>query len=353
MATRTPPTYFGSLSEFQAGSESVKSYIERVKIFFRANHIAVDDQPAILLSYVGQKTYELLRDLLAPIQPADCSLDTLVKTLEEHFEPKPNIIAERYKFHKRSQAQNESVTEYLAELRKLATTCEFGKATGVDSVSAAMSTALLNNTLRDRFVVGLRSENIQKALLSKKSLTLQDACETARNMEAAAQTTQSLQQQQEEGHGSDLHNVNRENPPKLPTKPCFRCGRTNHTAPNCRFLQATCNKCGKRGHIAPVCRSAVKGKRQRQTYTVSAEELSAQSLPEEEQYHVHILGPPRNRKSAPLQCKVVIEGKPVSMEIDTGAEISIMSEAVAKKTLTHPFQSDIDNIYKAKDSSGG
>ena len=53
MATRT---YFGTLSEFQPGSESVKSYIERVQIFFKANHIPEEDEAAIFLSYIGGKT---------------------------------------------------------------------------------------------------------------------------------------------------------------------------------------------------------------------------------------------------------------------------------------------------------
>lgn len=57
----------------------MKSYVERVQIFFKANHIG----PSCLLSYVGRKTY---------IKPVDCSFDTLTQALEEHFEPKPNII---------------------------------------------------------------------------------------------------------------------------------------------------------------------------------------------------------------------------------------------------------------------
>ncbi len=34
---------------------------------------------------------------------------------------------------------------------------------------------------------------------------------------------------------------------------CYRCGKTNHAANDCKFKDATCHTCGKKGHIVPVC----------------------------------------------------------------------------------------------------
>ena len=50
----------------------------------------------------------------------------------------------------------------------------------------------LDDTLRDRFVCGLRSESIQKRLLSGKDLTIANALEKAQNMEAAHRNAQAL-----------------------------------------------------------------------------------------------------------------------------------------------------------------
>ena len=64
---------------------------------------------------------------------------------------------ERFHFHRRSQATSESLCEYVAELWKLSTHCEFGEC--------------LYEALRDRLVSGLRSEAIQRHLLSEADLT--------------------------------------------------------------------------------------------------------------------------------------------------------------------------------------
>jgi len=81
--------------------------------------------------------------LVLPEKPNTKSFDDLVTLLTNHLQPKPTVIAERYKFHQHNQLSGETVTVYIAELRKLAKTCEFG--------------AYLEEALRDKFVCGLAS----------------------------------------------------------------------------------------------------------------------------------------------------------------------------------------------------
>ena len=168
-------TFVGQLPEFNSQTDSFKSYVERAHLFFEANSIADEKKLAVFLSSVGGKTYDLLRNLEAPAQPKDKSLANVITVLQEHFDPKPATIAERYKFHRRDQLPSESVADYVAELRCLSTNCEFE--------------GHLNDALRDRLVCGLRSENTQKRLLAIKRLTLQEAVEMAQAME----TTQKCQ----------------------------------------------------------------------------------------------------------------------------------------------------------------
>ena len=103
--------------------------MERVEQFFLANDIDDDHKVPTLLSLIGGKTYTLLRDLLAPEKPATKSFQQIVTTLQQHLSPKPLEIEE------------ESILSYVAQLRTLATHCNFG--------------GNLNEALRDRLVCGL------------------------------------------------------------------------------------------------------------------------------------------------------------------------------------------------------
>ena len=141
------------------------------------NKITGDSVVPAILSIIGGKTYSLLHDSLAPTLPEACSKKKLLDTLNQHYTPKPLIIAEHFKFHQRCQSPEESVTDYLAELRRLTTHCKFGNH--------------LHEALRDRLVCGLRSEATQKRQLTKPDLTLDPALELAQDMEAATQNAKS------------------------------------------------------------------------------------------------------------------------------------------------------------------
>ena len=156
---------FGRIQEFHPDEESVSAYVERVELFFAANGIEDNKKVPIFLTSVGSETYGTLRNLLAPANPKDKSFADIVAALKGHFEPKPLIIAERFHFHRRNQGSGESIATYVAELRRLASKCEFK--------------AYLEEALRDRLVCGLLSETIQRALLAEADLTLQRAIEVA------------------------------------------------------------------------------------------------------------------------------------------------------------------------------
>ena len=57
-----------------------------------------------LLALMGGKTYSLLRNLTSPDDPATKGFDAIVKLLDNHLSPKPLVIAERFRFHKRDMA---------------------------------------------------------------------------------------------------------------------------------------------------------------------------------------------------------------------------------------------------------
>ena len=163
----------GHIELFEIGSDDWELYAERLDQFLLANGIDDDKKKVVVLvTVIGQKAYSLLRNLVAPTKPHDKKYDKLVEAMKKHLKPKPLTIAEQFKFNRRKQQEGESIAQFLAELRKLAETCNFG--------------AKLEEQLRDRLVEGLRSKSIQKRLLSEGDLDLTRAYELAISIETAS-----------------------------------------------------------------------------------------------------------------------------------------------------------------------
>ena len=92
----------------------------------RSNSVPADKHVPSILTLMGSKMYALLRPISAPRKRKELNFTEIVDTLAQHVDPKPIIIAERYKFHRAEQEDSETVMQYLAKLQKLAETCECG-----------------------------------------------------------------------------------------------------------------------------------------------------------------------------------------------------------------------------------
>ena len=317
----SPAVTFGSFKEFNPDADRITPYLEQMALI--ANKVPDENKVPVFLSVLGGRTYSLLRDLLAPSLPEGSTYDELVGLLKNHFEPTPVVIAQRFHFYRRTQGAEETVAEFLAELRRLATHCKFG--------------AFLDEALRDRLVCGLRSEATQKRLLSEADLTLKKAVDLAQGMEAADKNVRSLKQPNPLVNQVDVGGT---------SKSCFRCGRSNHSPNDCRFLKATCHHCGKKGHIAPACRSRKttqtppkgppkpphKGSGRpppaRRTGWVDADDSPEETTETSPDLPICCL---KTDQAKPIQVEVQIEGKPLLMEVDTGAALSLISGEVKQK----------------------
>ena len=157
----------GSLGAFDPSLETFTAYVERLEQFYIANDIrqcaadakeavkkAADKKKvAVIISVIGSKTYNTLRDLCSPLVPKEKSFSEICELLKLHYKPKTLEVAGSFKFHSCVQAESESIAEYSARLRRLATDCNFG--------------TFLPRALRDQFVSGIRDGNTKKKLLSQ------------------------------------------------------------------------------------------------------------------------------------------------------------------------------------------
>ena len=244
--------------------------------------------------------------------------------MKSHFEPTPSVIAERYRFHRRDQASGESIANYVVELRKLTTHCKFEERKD-----------FLQESLRDRFVCGLRSESIRKRLLTEdQKVTFAKAMELAKNLETASKDAQLKASEQIPCENTAVHKVT--SPSEKES--CYRCGLTNHKTADCRFKETICHQCGKQRHIRRVCRSGAqsqrrgkKGTAHKRTRWVNKDQNDKDS---DGSVDVHIVGKWSTR---PIRVEVQINSKPLLMKVDTGAAVSLISYKKLKQVLPRVY----------------
>ena len=143
----------GSLESFDPKRHSFPKYVQRIKLYFEAKNIAAGRQKSVFLSALGYETFEVLSNMVTAAELTSKTLDELVALLTNHFYPKASIVTERYRFGCRRQREQESIADYVADLR-LAMCCDF-------------KPAALDETLRDRFICGLSEEYIRSKLLTE------------------------------------------------------------------------------------------------------------------------------------------------------------------------------------------
>ena len=147
-----------SWHKFNPDEDDWKSYVERLDQYFAANDITeAEKKRATLLSSVGAVTYKLIRNLTTPDGPTSRTYKDITKLVQEHYNPKPSTIVERFKFNSRNQQSGESISNYVANLRQMTEFCNFGIS--------------LEDMLRDRLVCGIHDIRIQRRLLAEPNLT--------------------------------------------------------------------------------------------------------------------------------------------------------------------------------------
>ena len=111
----------GSVGEFNPAKEDWSTYSARMDFYFQANGVTeADRKPAILLSCSGPETFQLARSLASPRVLNDLTYKEIGNLMEAHYNPKKSEAVQRYKFNSRVRHSGETVSTYIAELKKLA-----------------------------------------------------------------------------------------------------------------------------------------------------------------------------------------------------------------------------------------
>ncbi|UYV74342.1 hypothetical protein LAZ67_11003131 [Cordylochernes scorpioides] len=161
------------------GEESFDIFVQRFEAAFEANTLEEGKRMPIFVSLLDSEMLKLGNDLFFPSTMKEQPYERLIQRIKLYLAPRKKVIPQRCRFLKRIQLENESVSEYLRELRHLAMDCTFGE--------------MLEVMLRDRFVAGIKSESLQKKLLQEDTVTLDRVFSIAVSFELAEQNAKELQ----------------------------------------------------------------------------------------------------------------------------------------------------------------
>lgn len=250
--------------EFNPQTDNWDIYIDRLTFCFEANGVVSDAaKRANFFTVCGSRVYETLLALITPKRASDVTFVEIQTTLTKHFSPKPNEISVSFKFYKRDQKRDESASDYIAQLRKLSSGCNF---------------ADLERMLRDRLVCGMRDDRLQYELLKRDNLCYKDVVDAMLSAESAGRDVRMIQDAAGGGitlppspgtsqqflssplnttphamvEPMDINAVQSKSIVRL----CYRCG--DRHAGECRFVNTICRYCKKKGHIEKICLSKKK-----------------------------------------------------------------------------------------------
>ena len=99
-------------------------------------------------------------------------IDVVLRKFEDYYVGATNEIYECYKFNSRVQGEGESVNTVITALRHFAKTCIYG--------------TLSDHLIRDRAVIGIRDNALQKKLSKRKDLTLHSCIDMCRTSESTS-----------------------------------------------------------------------------------------------------------------------------------------------------------------------
>ena len=109
---------------------------------------------ATLLTCIGPDALEIYDGLAFSSEAEKTDIDVVLQKLGAYYVGVTNEIYERYNFNRRVQEESESVDSFVAALRTLAKTCNYG--------------TLTDTLIRDRMVVGVRDNSLRKKITPNK-----------------------------------------------------------------------------------------------------------------------------------------------------------------------------------------
>ena len=265
------------------------------------------------------------------------TVSEIIDKFDEFAVGEINETYERFLFNNRSQNEGELFDKFLSDLRSLIKTCSF-----CDNCR--------DSVLRDRIVLGIRDSLVQTELLKVRNLTLAKCIDICKASENASLKNKAFRPE----NATSVNKVNltkkgQSLKPKFShvsdmsdsvVKECYFCPKKHEMKKEkCPAYGKKCSNCSQLNHFACKCpnskekKSGKSKKPQKSSKSKSSSSKvnqvldSSSSLSSDDEW---IYTCSTDESSKDVKCKMLIGGKDVTFQIDTGASINTLPLKYAK-----------------------
>ena len=299
---------------------------------------------ALLLNCGGRGLVDIFNTLSFEDPEDKTKYKDVLAKLSVYFEPKQYITYERYRFFTRVQKVDESIDDYITDLKIKARNCNFGD--------------LKDEMMRDKIICGITSEQLRGRLLRQGDISLDKVLEVCRSHEASERQLKDLNSVTK---SSDM-NVNVVNSKSDYKKvshgldECKFCGYKHvFGKSNCPAVNKNCASCGAQGHFKKKCSNKGNGTKQksRQVRYAQHRPVSEDENDTSDEEHERLVGhlqvmkikKPGDICSIKNEHKCVSDNMislelprdlPVKLQTDTGTEASVLPKYVFDKLKVKP-----------------
>ena len=145
-------------------AESWRQWKQRFELFSLTSGLSSKDakiQAATLLHVIGPAALEIYNTFTWADEGDKQKVEVILAKYEAYCIPRTNVTWERHMFNTHNQHSDETIDQYVTDLRKKAQMCEFRD--------------LKDGLICDRIVCSIRCDKTRSRLLKEPELTLQKA----------------------------------------------------------------------------------------------------------------------------------------------------------------------------------
>lgn len=340
MSSLTPfPPFDYDVDKTNAGSRWEKWLRKLENLFVGLNLKDEKRMRALLLHYVGDVVFDIYE---AEKGDSPETYKATKEVLTAYFAPKRNVQMEIFNFRTCTQKANQSLDEFVTELRQLAKNCEFVN-TDAEILSQVIqhckSSRLRKRALRepDKSLKDILELGRSFELVDKQAAVIED--ETVNSVKPSRYQRKSGSQS-ESSITDDQATTSRpqrnrtfqkpQNPRQQSSeKKCMRCGgKYPHEDTPCPAIGMTCNYCKKPNHFKSVCLK-LKNKEQVKVVTQHFPETDSDESSDEYCYSIH--SAVNNVKEALPEAILKLDNVNTTLLIDTGSTVNIIDENTYNK----------------------